>query len=209
MEQINTTGRRLFLKRSATGAAALGIGIAAMSTFATGCNEPGNKDKGMAGTENTDTMAVAAKEGGDTTKGREYFDNIIPIVALSNKMCEMAKNKANGKYVKEFAKFELEETDTVKQVLKEMGTDAPPIDAEGKAKLDKLDSLSGAEYDRMFIQEQIDGHNKLIDHANNFLNGTENNNAEMHNRHIAMMARATHKEHVAICNRLKEEGMNT
>lgn len=207
MVQETQNSRRSFIRQSAGGAAALGIGIATFATLTESCNNPNDKNKRAGMAENSDSMSVAAKQEGNDSRGREYFSNIIPIVSLSNKMCDIAQNKANGKYVKEFAKFELEETDTVKKVIKEMGIDEPAMDANGQAKLDKLKSLSGAEFDRMFIQEQIDGHKKLIDHADMFLNGAGKEDAEIHNRHIAMMARATHKEHVTICNRLMEEGM--
>ncbi|MGK4568167.1 DUF4142 domain-containing protein [Flavobacterium sp. 3HN19-14] len=121
---------------------------------------------------------------------------------------EIAKEKALQKNAKEFANFELTEAIAVTSVLKDLGTPVPPMDEKAKATLEKIQNTpAGNEFDKAYIKAQLENHEFLRNLAQDYLNNSmeEISAAESQGRHLATLALATFKEHVAITQRILGE----
>ena len=120
---------------------------------------------------------------------------------------KIATEKASQKNAKEFAGFELTEAIAVTTVLKDLGTPIPPMDAKAKATLEKIKNTPpGNEFDKTYIQAQLENHEFLRDLAQGYLSNSKGTSAaENQGRHLATLALATFKEHVAITQRILSE----
>ena len=85
----------------------------------------------------------------------------------------------------------------------------PAPDAKAKATLEKLKSTDkGAAFDEAYITAQLENHEFLRDTAMDYLKRTEGSKeskAEQQTQHLATLALATFKEHVAITKRISGE----
>jgi len=104
---------------------------------------------------------------------------------------QLALTKASNAEVKMFAKFEAAEQEVMGKILKDLGTTTPVPSEEGKAMLSKLQSLSGAEFDKAFMQGQVDTHKKLKDAVTALMNASSN----LHVKNVTRLALATIQEH--------------
>jgi putative membrane protein len=139
----------------------------------------------------------------------EFRMGVIGPAELSLVTSEIAVERATRADAKEFAGFELEEAMTVTAVLKELGTPVPEMDAKAKATLEKIkNAAKGTAFDQAYITAQLENHEHLRDWAMAYLSGSvpdKSNMAEDQGRHLAMLALATFKEHVAITMRISKE----
>ncbi|NIK47701.1 DUF4142 domain-containing protein [Variibacter gotjawalensis] len=139
----------------------------------------------------------------------EFRMGVIGPAELSLATSQIAIERATQANAKEFAEFELEEAKTVTAVLKELGTPVPEMDAKAKATLEKIKSAAkGPAFDKAYIAAQLENHEHLRDWATAYLSvsGSDKSNAaEDQGRHLAMLALATFKEHVAITKRISKE----
>lgn len=187
--------RRDFLKTSLTAAAIIGVGTTALPAFS-------------AQSTRDDAMSVSMPGNMKPVPTEDLFrKGVIGPAELSKATSEIAKDKAKNKNAKEFAGFEYAEAVAVTAVLKDLNTPVPSMDAKAKDTLEKIKSLSGAEFDRVYITAQLENHEFLRDHAMAYLKNSEGKSspAESHGRHLATLALATFKEHVAICERILGE----
>ncbi|GAA4904721.1 DUF4142 domain-containing protein [Mucilaginibacter defluvii] len=160
--------RRSFLSKSVKGAAILGTA----ATFFSSVLNP--------------FAALADKA--------DYADpaaaRILALGTASLQTSQLALTKASNAQVKLFAKFEAAEQQTMGMILKEMGVTATP-DAEGKALLASLQKLSGAAFDKAFMQGQVTTHLKLKDAVTAY----KNSSSDVHVKHLTSLALATIQEH--------------
>ena len=139
---------------------------------------------------------------------KEFRQGVIGPAELSLITSEIAVNKALQKNAKEFAGFELEEAKSVTSVLKQLGTSVPSMDAKSTATLNKIKSASsGIDFDKAYIQAQLENHEFLRDLAQNYLKNStgKTEHAEFHTRHLATLALAVFKEHVILTKRILGE----
>ena len=193
---MNNTDRREFLKDSLKGTVALGIGLSSLGL--------------LASAQAADQSAVSKPNDQQPVPSEELFRlAIIGPAELSLVTSELAAEKATNKNTKEFAGFELTEAVAVTSVLKELGTPVPAPDAKAKATLEKLKSTDkGAAFDEAYITAQLENHEFLRDTAMDYLKRTEGSKeskAEQQTQHLATLALATFKEHVAITKRISGE----
>ena len=193
---MNNTDRREFLKDSLKGTVALGIGISSLGL--------------LASAQAADQSAVSKPNDKEPVTNEELFRlAIIGPAELSLVTSQLAVEKATNKNTKEFAGFELTEAVAITSVLKELGTPVPAPDAKAKATLEKLKSADkGAAFDQAYITAQIENHEFLRDTATDYLKRTEgskDSKAEQQTQHLATLALATFKEHVAITQRISSE----
>lgn len=142
-----------------------------------------------------------------TISAQDFCNGVMPRALLSIKACELALQKSGNKNAKEFAGFELLEANTVVDVLKELGTVAPPITAENKAFIERLSASSGNEFDRLYMQAELSNHEFLRDLADNYLKDAARRDQpeEGEARHLASLALYAFTEHVAMAKRIHEE----
>ena len=191
------TDRREFLKTSVKGAAILGVGLSSLSFLSKAQAAANKEDVSMPGDKKPVTNEELFRMG------------VIGPAELSLITSNLALEKATDKDVKEFAGFEQTEAIAVTSVLKQLGTAVPAPDAMAKATLEKLQSASkGAEFDKAYIMAQYENHVFLRDHAEDYLKhaeGSKDSAAELQGQHLATLALATFKEHVAITKRISSE----
>ncbi|MDB5270978.1 MAG: hypothetical protein JWP58_4018 [Hymenobacter sp.] len=143
-----------------------------------------------------------------TINETEFRQSVIPRAALSLAACQIAITKCANANAKEFAGFELTEATAVVQVLKEMGTPEPMMDANAQATLDKFRTMpAGPAFDKFFMQAEYDNHEFLRDLTDNYLRAplSKPSPAETETHHIATVALANFKEHVAMTKRILKE----
>ncbi len=194
---MNHTNRREFLKTSVKGAAVLGVGLSSLSLLS----------KAQAAADKADVSMPGDKK--PVTNEELFRMGVIGPAELSLVTSNLALEKATDKDVKEFAGFEQTEAIAVTSVLKQLGTAVPAPDAKAKATLEKLQSAEkGAEFDKAYIMAQYENHVFLRDHAEDYLKhaeGSKDSAAELQGQHLATLALATFKEHVAITKRISSE----
>lgn len=128
------------------------------------------------------------------------------VGSLSLLQSRKAVTKATDAKVKQFATWEVAEQETVGDILKSMKSDKaqgalmPPtdeeamamIDADGKAKLDAMDAMSGADFDKAYVAANLEGHKKLLAIQEDYLKvGTNREQLS-----VAKLARGSIKEHI-------------
>ncbi|MDO7849944.1 DUF4142 domain-containing protein [Hymenobacter sp. M29] len=189
--------RRSFVKQSVSAALTLGVGVPVVAALL-------NSFPAEAAEGNAPLLSgapVAATE-------KEFRQGVIGPAELSLATSQIASTKATQKNAKEFAGFELTEAIAVTTVLKDLGTPVPAPDAKAQATLAKIKNTpAGAAFDKAYIQAQLENHEFLRDLAQNYLKNSAGKTtpAESQGRHLATLALATFKEHVAITKRILGE----
>lgn len=187
------TDRRTFIKSTL----AVGVGLSSLGLLRPAQAAEAKETVSMPG----DMKPVTSEE--------LFRLGVIGPAELSLAASQLGVEKATRADVKEFAGFELTEAVAVTSVLKELGTPVPAPDAKAKATLEKLKSANkGAEFDRAFISAQLENHEFLRDHAMDYLKrntGSKSGAADLQTQHLATLALATFKEHVAITKRISGE----
>ena len=92
-----------------------------------------------------------------------YKKDTLMVGTLSKMMSQMAEGKAKNARVLEFAGFEVAEQTAVARVLTDK-MDPPPaaLSTTDKEMLGKLDKQAGLEFEKAYLQGQIQGHEKLL-----------------------------------------------
>jgi len=136
------------------------------------------------------------------------------VGSLSLATSRVAEEKASDAMVKAFAKWEVAEQETIADILKSMegtgkaeGALKPPttaqveamLDAEGKASLEKLKGLSGADFDKVYVTAQLDGHKKLLTIQEDYLKAGQNRE----HLSVTKLARGQITEHIEHLEMLK------
>lgn len=184
---LDSANRRTFLTRIAVA----GLGATALSVAAS-----------------SDIFATSGQKK-NAANEKQFRMGVIGPAQLSLVTSQIAVDKARQANTKEFAGFELTEAIAVTTVLKMLRTPVPPMDAKAQATLEKIrTSPQGEAFDRAYITAQHENHVFLRDLAESFLRNSSPNTknmAEMHAQHLATLALAVFKEHVAITARIMRE----
>ncbi|MFK4771518.1 DUF4142 domain-containing protein [Rhizobium sp. ZW T2_16] len=153
----------------------------------------------------TATFAQTEETTGEAEK--KHADETKKVSSLSLATSRVAAEKASDPMVKEFAKWEVAEQETIGDILKSMEMDGKPegalkppsdsevqamLDAEGKASLQKLKATSGAAFDKVYISAQLDGHKKLLAIQEDYLKVGQNRE----HLNVTKLARGQIKEHI-------------
>lgn len=197
VEQLPETPRRSFVKQSVSVALALSTGIPVVAALLRSFPA-----------EAAEVDAVSASGAPVAANEKEFRQGVIGPAELSLATSQIASTKATQKNAKEFAGFELTEAIAVTTVLKDLATPVPAPDAKAQATLAKIKNTpAGAAFDKAYIQAQYENHVFLRDLATNYLKNSagKTSPAESQTRHLATLALATFKEHVAITKRILGE----
>jgi putative membrane protein len=141
--------------------------------------------------------ALASAQGmgggamGDAEK--KHVTDTLQIGGVALMSSQLAQSKASNAKVKKFAGFEVEEQTGIKTILTEVsGMSPPPPPPADQAAMQKLQSASGAAFDRAYLAAQLDGHRRLLTVQETYLS----QGRDPHHRHIAMLARGRILEHI-------------
>ena len=140
-----------------------------------------------------------------------HIKNTMAVGSLSLLTSRIAAGKVKRPALKQFTTFEIDEQETIADILKGMmmpgaaplGTVNPPtdaeamanIDADGKALIEKMRAMkAGPEFDRSYVKAQIEGHRKLLEIQDAYLTKPD----DVGETNVAKLARGMIKEHLAL-----------
>ena len=147
----------------------------------------------------------------------QHIDQSLAVGTVALQTSEIALQKAQNPKVKQFAQFERDEQTTLSEVLRSWqepaatastaprgaGASAPTIPPD---KADMMQSLqqakAGADFDRMYIQGQIQGHQELLQIQERYLQANSRNREHVN---VAKLARGHIKEHLAMLQDIQKE----
>ena len=132
-------------------------------------------------------------------------------------------NKVRNDNLKRFANFEVQEQTTLSEVLQSMmepaatastgsaGNQASPsnmnvppmqMDASARDMMQKMQNQqAGAEFDKMYLQAQLQGHRDLLQVQERYLQSNPQNREHMN---VAKMARGHIREHIAMLEEMQQ-----
>ena len=156
-----------------------------------------------------DPAAMPMPDVSGVRTAKQFAMGVIGPAELSLVTSQIAMERATNPMAKEFAGFEHTEAVAVTTVLKELGTPVPPMDAKAQATLEKIKAApNGVACDRAYMPAQYENHEFLRDLATAYLKNSPPGTGEMaekQGQHLATLALATFKEHVAITKRISDE----
>jgi putative membrane protein len=138
------------------------------------------------------------------------------MVALESS--RMAMNKIRNEDLKRFANFEVQEQTTLSEVLRSMmdpgataatgsassqpGQPAMQMDASARDMMQKMQNQqAGAEFDKMYLEAQLQGHRDLLQVQERYLQSNPQNREHMN---VAKMARGHIREHIAMLEEMQK-----
>jgi predicted outer membrane protein len=146
-------------------------------------------------------LAVAQTTKLPTLDHSQYKAQTLMIGALSKQTSVLAAERSHNPKVKQFADFEVNEQNTMAQVIENDNDPKPAaLDPEHAAILTRLQGASDKEFDRAYVQEQLTAHAELLSAQQSFLNDRPSDDDY---RHIAMMARTTIQMHITMLHDLQ------
>ena len=155
----------------------------------------------------------------------KYQVDTLQAGGLSLETSRIALESASDPRIKEFANFEVAEQETIAQILKDMMTQpgggkdpapaprgqersgnaaAPQVSnslATGEA-IKKLRGLTGAAFDREYLNAQMVGHQKLLEIQEKYIADSK----ARESRNVALLARGMIKEHLVLLQHLQKAG---
>ena len=195
--------RRILVAGAAAAAAVPAIALA----------QSAQKDNAAAGNANAGGMQL-----GDAEK--QHAQQTLATGAAAMLTSKIALQKASHPMMKMFAQFEVDEQQTVADVIMQTqkgqasSSMNPPsdkdaqasLDAKGRAMVEKMQQMQGgAEFDRAYIAGQIDGHNELLKIQETYIKSGKN----LACMNSAKLARGQIKEHLALLQHIREQGGET
>lgn len=152
------------LKPSALCAAVLALGLAAgASAQSTGGTRPGNQTTG------TDTMTKESTkiDGALASGDRKFVEKAVGGSMLEVQLGQMAQQKAANEQVKQFgakmAEDHAKAGDELKQIATAKGAQVPAsVDKSHQKDVQKLEKLSGAQFDREYMKMMVADHKKDV-----------------------------------------------
>lgn len=124
---------------------------------------------------------------------RRHHMDTLAVGSVALETSRMAQSRAADPRVRQFADFEVEEQTTISEILNEMmRMPPPPPSPADRRMMQSLASMRGAEFDRMYLGGQLDGHRRLLQIQETYLS----QGRMPHHRHIAMLARGRIQEHI-------------
>jgi putative membrane protein len=140
----------------------------------------------------------------------------LGMVALESS--RMAMNKLRNDDLKRFANFEVQEQTTLSEVLRSMmdpgataatgsagsqsGQSAMQMDAAARDMMQKMQNQqAGAEFDKMYLEAQLQGHRDLLQVQERYLQSNPQNREHMN---VAKMARGHISEHIAMLEEMQK-----
>jgi putative membrane protein len=149
---------------------------------------------------------------------RKHFNDTMAVGSLSLILSRIALPKADNALLKQFVEFEIAEQETVADIMDAIKTNAAPtgsikaptdaelmqnLDADGKAAVEKLRGLRGGpEFDHDYVHFEIEGHRKLLDIQEVYLQVHDN----LDETNVAKLARGMIKEHLTLLTGVQKVG---
>jgi putative membrane protein len=135
---------------------------------------------------------------------QRYVLNTLGVGGVALAASQMAQQRAQSPWVRQFADFEVAEQTAVAQVLNEAsGVAPPPPNPRDREMLDRLADIRGPGFDRDYVMGQIDGHRRLLTVQERLLASGGTGDPSM--RWVATMARTQINEHLRLLEGLRQQ----
>ncbi len=154
----------------------------------------------VAGRSFAQDSGTPAEAGGNA----DYVQQTLTVGTLALQSSQVAAEKATDPMVKEFANLEIGEQTAIATVLSstEAGKQPPELPQEDADKLQQLqDTEAGADFDKAYVQMQIEGHQKLLDIQKTISGGTDPTIEVI----TAKLAEQAITSHIAMLNHINEQ----
>jgi len=161
---------------------------------------------------------LAPAPSATTDSQQKHIKETLAIGSLSLLLSRIALPRVTQPMLKQFARFEIAEQETVADVLKAIQTNAKPkgaiqaptdaelmqnLDAAAKGSVAKLRAEHpGSQFDVDYIRYEVEGHRKLLDVQEVYLKAPDN----LDETNFAKLARAMIKEHLALLADMHKAG---
>ena len=171
----------------------------------------------LAQTSGSSPSAMPAGAAGMNQMGQaemQHMQQTMQLGMVALETSRIALNKARNDNLKQFATFEVQEQTTLSEILRSMmepsGTAATGAAGSGGAAMpramqmdagarDMVQQLqnqqAGADFDRMYLQGQLQGHRDLLQVQERYLQSNPQNREHVN---VARMARGQIREHIAL-----------
>ena len=138
---------------------------------------------------------------------QQFASQVITRADLSRKASKVAVDKLKNAAAKEFAGYELLEAETVVQVLQDLGTVLPPMDADTKRTLDEISNTpAGTAFDTAYMTAEYENHAFLLELARAFMkNSDPSSPAEATGRALGKVTVFAFTEHTGVSHRILKE----
>jgi len=151
----------------------------------------------------------------------QHMQQTMQLGMVAMESSRMAMNKIRNDDLKRFANFEVQEQTTLSEVLRSMmdpgataatgsastqsGQSAMPamqMDASDRDVMQKMQNQqAGAEFDKMYLEAQLQGHRDLLQVQERYLQSNPQNREHMN---VAKMARGHIREHIAMLEEMQK-----
>ncbi|HZH09766.1 MAG TPA: DUF4142 domain-containing protein [Microvirga sp.] len=160
----------------------------------------------------------ASRAGGPMGQSEmQHMQQTMQLGMVALESSRIAMSKARNEDLKRFANFEVQEQTTLAEVLRSMMDPAATaatgqsgaamqgsmqMDAGARDMMQKLESQqAGAEFDRAYLQAQLQGHRDLLQVQERYLQSNSQNREHMN---VARMARGQIREHIALLEEMQK-----
>jgi putative membrane protein len=170
---------------------------------------------GSSGTRSTN------QAGGQMSQAdMQHMQQTLQLGMVALESSRIAMNKVRSEDLKRFANFEVQEQTTLSEVLHSMmepaataatgstGSQSTPsntnmqMDASARDMMQKMQNQqAGSEFDRMYLQAQLQGHRDLLQVQEQYL---QSNPQNREHTNVAKMARGHIREHIAMLEEMQK-----
>jgi predicted outer membrane protein len=138
---------------------------------------------------------------GDAEK--THIRDTLQVGGMSLELSKLALTHAMEPKVKEFANFETAEQETIGGILKPLLSGEPPVDPMQAEMVKKLQQ-AGKNFDRDYVDAEIQGHTKLLQIQNTYLASGKNETQI----DVAKLAKGMINEHLALLSDMQKNGVH-
>jgi putative membrane protein len=153
----------------------------------------------------------------------QHMQDTMRLGMVSLETSRIAQQKAQNAELKGFALFEVQEQEVLAEVLRSMmdpqataatagqqGTSSQSgmqnmanmqMDQQGQQMVQRLQQASGQEFDRMYLEGQLQGHRDLLQVQDRYISSNPQNREHLN---VAKLARGHIREHVAVLQALQQ-----
>jgi putative membrane protein len=154
----------------------------------------------------------------------QHMQQTLQLGMVALESSRIAMNKVRSEDLKRFANFEVQEQTTLSEVLHSMmepaataatgstGSQSTPsntntnmpmqMDASTRDMMQKMQNQqAGAEFDKMYLQAQLEGHRDLLQVQEQYL---QSNPQNREHTNVAKMARGHIREHIAMLEEMQK-----
>lgn len=147
-------------------------------------------------------VAFAQTGGGDAA--RSPVSSIAAAGTASLQASQLAAQKARSPTLRQFAELEVEEQQNLLKAMKAAGDDPGRIEppAAKKAAFQRLQQARDAEFDRLYLQDQLAGHQELLQLNQSHLQQAGSNAAKTV---VPLLAIPAIKSHIAMLQMIQQD----